>query len=315
MKSLWRTARLLFRRPPESLWEAVAKGADLARFGLEQREARTLVPGLRSPRIEVRGCVEVGGRRFETTRGRPAVSGTAWSALHFFEGDFEDLALEGVRVEDCVFEAVAWQGGRFESCLVERCTFERVGLAVAFIGRGGDAGTTYRKVEFRKVDFREAVVSGALFEDCSFEDCRFEGVRFQATRFRRCRFAGTMRNVRFECAGREGSGHGELEEVDFRAASFVSDVYFVGYDLDRVRLPESRDHLRLGDYRRRLACIVDAHRGRSDPFSKSVSAYFGGCLAWAGPRQEQGVFHRKELVAVWGTQDAARVAELLVAEP
>ena len=173
-------------------------------------------------------------------------------------------------------------------------------LTLNFGTRFWDPGIKAGVVDFSRSDMRGLISTTATYVDCNFSHARLDKIDFQSSSFIRCRFAGEVREVlfydnAFDPRKKEAN---PMEDVDFSQAQ-LRWVAFRRLNLDRVRLPESRDHLILKNYpcvlRKALAAVKDDESLHGRGLSRVLANY----LKWAGPNQQVGVLNRLNFLEVW----------------
>jgi uncharacterized protein YjbI with pentapeptide repeats len=272
-------------------------------------------------RVDLRGIAAPAPERLKTFEKKGWVVAELGGLLKF-EGvkltdlDFSGGRLESVRffnstVNNCRFDAAQCQDWRLWAVDVTDTSFVGADLRKAVLGAWYEGrGNLYRRVNFSSANLRSIVCPAATFVDCDLGDAQLTKVDFQSSSFIRCRFAGLLREVTFYDHGfKTGKPDPNLmEDVDFSEAELRM-VEFRRLDLDRVKFPTSTDHLTVHHYR----CVLEraVRELHTDANWKGLCAVMELMLKWAGPRQEQGVFNRRDFVEMADEGEAEFAVSLL----
>lgn len=172
-----------------------------------------------------------------------------------------------VALHRATLTSVDFRRARFDKfslggCLFDRCDFRGLTLdrrlAPLFVAL---PRSVFRNCNFDGADLRRALLGQSRFERCTFDDARIDGSQVEAAEFVDCRFAGPLDGVTFygAPAGSEAKRldpprrRNEFRGNDFRDAGLLDVAFVAGIDMDRQRFPDDELHVRVEDFRRRLA--------------------------------------------------------------
>jgi hypothetical protein len=172
-----------------------------------------------------------------------------------------------VALHRATLTAVDFRRARFDrfslgGCLFDRCDFRGLtldrNLAPLFVAL---PRSVFRDCYFDGADIRRARLGQSRFERCTFDDARLDASRAEAAEFIDCRFAGALDGVTFHGApsGPESKRleprrrRNEFRGNDFRDVELLDVAFVAGVDMDLQRFPEDELHVRVEDFRRRLA--------------------------------------------------------------
>lgn len=172
-----------------------------------------------------------------------------------------------VALHRATLTAVDFRRARFDKfslggCLFDRCDFRGLKLdhrlAPLFLAL---PRSVFRDCYFDAADMRRARLAQSRFERCTFDDARLDGVHAEAAEFIDCRFAGPLDDVTFygKPSGSEAERldprrrRNEFRGNDFRDAELLDVAFVAGVDMERQRFPDDELHVRVDDFRRRLA--------------------------------------------------------------
>jgi uncharacterized protein YjbI with pentapeptide repeats len=232
------------------------------------------------------------------------VRGVEWRGLVFDGAKLNTLRLHACRVIDCSFDNCQAQEWRTWATTFTNCSFKRADLRNSMLG-GVENGErcVYSAVDFSDADLRKTIYKAAGFERCQFRNTALAQVDFQTSTFVDCVFEGRLREVTFYARGYEGEAFPEnkMINVDFSRAQ-LHYVAFRGLTLDRVKLPEDRDHLVIRNVAETLDRMTAMLHAKRDPTATKLAAFLNIGRKWVPPNQTQKVINMKDLVETVGEE-------------
>jgi hypothetical protein len=274
-------------------------------------EGRADLRGLVVPAPRVASRQEIAGWFVEGLEDYPELGRVRLQALDLSGALITGLRLLGATVSDCRFDGATLRDLRAWETTIEDSSFAGADLRDSSLGGWPDPGepNRFERVDFSGADLRGVECQAACFSDCDFSGARLEKIEFGASNFVSCRFAGELREVLFyERIAHEPRARNEMRDVDFSQAE-LRWVEFRGLALDRVRLPESPDHLLVRHYPcavRRALAELDPDAG---PPVAGVRAALETELEWLNERRSIGIFHRHDYLERAGGDEELRVLE------
>jgi uncharacterized protein YjbI with pentapeptide repeats len=294
------------------VWTRLIRGASLDDLQLPKRNGRLDLSGLEVPssavlrefRVEDTPVVE---------RATLDVRGVEWRGLDFGGAKLSTLRLHGCRVVDCSFDNCQAQEWRAWATTFSDCSFRGADLRNAMLG-GVESGERclYSAVDFSGADLRKTIYKAAGFERCVFRNTALAQVDFQTSTFVECVFEGNLREVTFYARGYEGEAFPEnkMIDVDFSRAE-LHYVAFRGLTLDRVKLPEDRNHVVLRNVADTLDRLTAALQAKGDPTAMKLAAFLNIGRKWVPANQAQKVINIKDLVETVGEEGRDMLLGLL----
>jgi uncharacterized protein YjbI with pentapeptide repeats len=275
-------------------------GKALDDLALGEFQGRVDLRGLPAPVPTRLQRFESRGRFYEELGGLLRFEGCRLESLDLSGAFLDSLRFLHTRIADCRFDQARCQRWRMWAVDVSDTSFDEADLRNSVLGAWHDGrGDVFRTSSFRKANLREIISDAGTFVDCDFSHAKLIKIDFGSTSFIRCRFAGELREVIFWDHGFE-TGKPEpnqMEDVDFTEAR-LREVEFRRLNLDNVKLPASDEHVIVHRYR----CVLDRalHALADDPHpnAPALRAFLEVEARWVGPRQEVGVFSRRDLADI-----------------
>lgn len=144
-------------------------------------------------------------------------------AIYYKEKTFQKLDLSQSRFEDCSFEDTAIEGGCMNDCIFDGCTFENVTITGTQM-----AGSLFRNCTMKHVKFENIVFCGVGIEGHEseyFEPSEFRGCTFLTGSFRECQLANSIavncdvQELEFVDCNARDSGFLEMDGIAWRQES------------------------------------------------------------------------------------------------
>jgi uncharacterized protein YjbI with pentapeptide repeats len=312
--------------PYRTRWQT-SQGKELAqevwRLLMTNEPLRGLNLANNGGRIDLRGIVvpEVTKEKLPPFRNWGLQRLEGW--LEFRNVKFENIDFAGSDLRNARFFNSIIAGCRFDNADCEnwslkatdviRTTFVRTRLREAALGPWYEGhGNRYEFVDFSHADMRGLSSTTATYVDCNFSNARLEKLEFQSSSFIRCHFAGELREVLFYDRGfKTGKPDpNPMEDVDFSQAK-LRWVEFRHLNLDRVRLPDDRDHLIIKNYRCVLEKAIAIVKSSGERYAPGIAAVLQNRLKWIGPRQEIGIINRLDFRESGGEEEEHFLVESL----
>ena len=237
-------------------------------------------------------------------RGQVRFNGAHFEGLDLGHSELEYLHLLNSRIINCCFDNANCAKWGLWGTDVAHTSFINTNLRAAVLGPWYEnRGNTYQFVNFSRADMRDLVSPAATYMDCDFSNAKLDKVEFESSSFIRCRFAGELREVMFYDHGfKTGKPDpNPMEDVDFSEAK-LRWVDFRRLNLDRVKVPDDRDHVIVKYYRCVLERALAALKDNETPAGRGLMAVLKNDLKWIGPRREVGIFNRLDFREVWGEE-------------
>ncbi len=284
----------------------------LSDMGLGEIDGRVDLRGIAAPApVPLDTHEKKKGWLVQELGGLVKFEGAALTNLDFSGGRLEGLRFYNTTIANCRFDEARCQDWRLWAMDVTDTSFVGADLRKAVLGAWYKGrGDVYRRVNFSRANLRSIVCPAATFVDCDFGDAQLAKVDFQSSSFIRCRFAGLLREVTFYDHG-FNTGKPDpnpMEDVDFTEAELRM-VEFRRLNLDRVKFPQSIDHLIVHHYR----CVLERaiRELQTDARWRGLRVVMEHRLKWAGPRQKVGEFNRRDLLEMSDEAEAEYAEGLL----
>src|ERR1017187_7593352 len=214
--------------------------------------------------------------------------------LDFTGSQLPSIRFYGAEIRNCLFDDCKMADLRMWSTVVADSSFRCANLRGASLG-GIDNGKRNRFLgaDFSGADMRETGYKSASFEGCLFRRTRLEKTNFQGTNFADCRFEGEVRDVIFNRLAYKGEEFppNEMVSVDFSRAQ-LRYVDFRGLTMDRVLLPQDKEHVVLKNYAYAMDKILGVLREQEDSTAKKLVFVLENSRKWVVPNQVQGVINK-----------------------
>jgi uncharacterized protein YjbI with pentapeptide repeats len=286
-------------------------GKSLDDLQLGEHDGRVDLRGIAAPASERLGAFERKGWVVQEL-GRPLkFERVQLVNLDFSGGRLESFRFFNTTISHCRFDEARCQDWRLWAVDVTDTSFVGADLRKAVLGAWYEGrGDVYQRVNFSHANLRSIVCPAAAFIDCDFGDAQLAKVDFQSSGFVRCRFAGMLREVMFHDHGYKTGkpDPNPMEDVDFSEAELRM-VEFRHLNLDRVKFPNSSDHMVVHHYRCALERAV--RDLESDTAHRGLRTVLEHELKWAGSHQKVGVFNRRDFVEMF-EEDGADFAVALL---
>jgi uncharacterized protein YjbI with pentapeptide repeats len=295
----------------QEIFGRLRRGDGLDDLHLGVHDGRVDLRGIRAPSPERLKSYETGGLVVAELGGLLEFQSARLADLDFSGGRLESFRFFNSAIDNCRFDDAICQDWRLWAVDITNVGFIGADLRNSVLGSWyQERENIYRRVNFSAANLRSIVSPAATFIDCDFGDAKLAKVDFQSSSFIRCRFAGLLREVMFYDHGfKTGKPDpNPMEDVDFSEAELRM-VEFRRLDLDRVRFPTGNDHIVVLNYR----CVLEraVRELKADDRWKGLRVLMEHSLKWAGPRQEQGVFNRRDLVEMADEAEAEFAVSLL----
>jgi uncharacterized protein YjbI with pentapeptide repeats len=295
------------------VWKRLTQGKPVESLGLHSKSGRLYLGGLLAPEPSVAKTVREIHADISELSGLTVLREVTWKSLDFSSSRLNGLRFFNCTINDCVFDECRCQDWRLWGTTIGRTTFRCADLRRSALGGVlEDRRNSFQEVDFTEADLRQSVYVSADFVGCKFKDTRLTKVNFGGSSFTDCSFEGELREVCFNRKGFkvEALPPNEMVRVDFSAAQLRS-VEFRGLDLDTVRFPNDDNHVLLSCYPQVLDRLLNGLRDQTDPIAKMLVAYFGVYRKWVGPKQQLGVFNKKDIIEAVGEDGLHRVMEII----
>jgi hypothetical protein len=296
------------------VWECLVAGRPLDGLGLPIVAGRIDLRGLSAPRPKVVGEREQGALRVTQLGNLVRIRAAHWSGIDFSNAHLASLRFFDSIIENCSFGAAECSDWRMWGTTVRDTEFRGTNLRESALG-GIENG---KRNSFIRVSFDEADLRGTTYTSCDmlkskFLRCNLAKVDFNGAVFSDCVFEGQLDAVIFHDRAFRGEAYpaNEMANVDFRKASFRH-VEFRGLDVDTVRWPEDDNHVLIQDYKATLERGLALIKDRTDVEARGLRRALEIRLKWAGPRQEQGVLNKLDLVRAAGPELASEFLRAVV---
>jgi uncharacterized protein YjbI with pentapeptide repeats len=242
--------------------------------------------------------IEFRGVRLE----RLDLGGAQLQSFRFYSSEISNCRLVGANCRD-------W---RLWDSRVSDSSFATSNLREAAVGTWHDGRyNKWQRVDFSGSDFRVGVNRSALYEDCEFSGANLANVEFSQCALSRCRFGGDMAHVTFD--GRDLKSRPApppMSDVDFSGA-FFDQVEFLGFDLERVTLPNDPDIRLISRYK----CVVEhglrALQDNESSSARILRAQFQNRMRMMRSDQDAKVFNRRDYVNFGGDELAGLADRVL----
>lgn len=309
LASRWKTS--VGEQRAEEIFARLLSGSRLDDLKLSEHDGRLDLRGIAAPLPERIKTFEKKGWVVAQLGGLLTFEGAKLADLDFSGARLESFRFFNSIVNNCRFDMAQCRDWRLWAVDVTDTTFVGADLRNAVLGAWYEGrGNLYQRVNFSGANLRSIVCPAATFVNADFGDAQITKVDFQSTSFIRCRFAGLLREVMFYDHGfKTGKPDpNPMEDVDFSEAELRM-VEFRRLDLDRVRFPVGTDHLIVRHYR----CVLEraVRELRTDAKWKGLRADMEFRLKWAGRRQEQGLFNRRDFVEMADEAEAEFAVSLI----
>ncbi len=176
--------------------QAAEAGWRLDGLGLEARDNRVVVEGLRVPQPEPYHKQPVGDLDVEFTSGTFRIWRKSWRDLHFVGCDLSETSLSSSKVINCVFEKCKLQHASLWTCQITDCRFIRCDLKDMVPG-GVDffcnTPNKFTRAVFERCDLRHSHHGHESYSHCQFLGCRLDLVDFMGAVFEDCLFEGVLK--------------------------------------------------------------------------------------------------------------------------
>jgi uncharacterized protein YjbI with pentapeptide repeats len=215
------------------------------------------------------------------------------NSVHFIESE----------ISNCRFDRCDLRGLRLWATTIRESSFRGANLRDTPLGVAAVEGPYRGKrnafvgVDFTEADLRGTVYVATSFERCTFRRAKLVKIDFGTSTFSDCQFEGDLREVIFWRSDLFARGFpedafppNEMVNVDFSRAKFRW-VEFRRLTLERVRLPNDREHIVIDDFATVLVAIFEIG------------------LRWAVPKA-RGSLNTQDLAEA-GEDAVERVLELL----
>jgi uncharacterized protein YjbI with pentapeptide repeats len=295
------------------VFKRLVVGQSLSDLNLGQYEGRVDLRGIRAPQVTKEELGSFRGWSVEKLQGYLEFRNVRFENLDFSRAELRYCRFFTSRIVNCRFDGARCESWGLWGVDVINSSFRGAGLRDAALGPWYEGrGSTYRSVDFSRADIRGATSSSATYVDCDFSNSRLDKIDFQSSSFVRCRFAGSVREVLFYdlAFGTKKQNPNLMEDVDFSEAQ-LHWVAFRRLNLDRVRLPEDKNHLIVKNYRCVLQRALAAVKDDESRHGRGLRRVLANYLKWAGPKQAVGVFNRLDFAEAWGKEGEEFAVELL----
>lgn len=227
--------------------QAAEAGWRLDGLGLEARDNRVVVEGLRVPQPEPYHKQPVGDLDVEFTSGTFRIWRKSWRDLHFVGCDLSETSLSSSKVINCVFEKCKLQHASLWTCQITDCRFIRCDLKDMVPG-GVDffcnTPNKFTRAVFERCDLRHSHHGHESYSHCQFLGCRLDLVDFMGAVFEDCLFEGVLKETIFRRTDPFQRGGRSCENrflrCDLRRAKLI-DCQFFHIEFDPAILPEDED--------------------------------------------------------------------------
>ena len=300
-------------RLAREVFERLIAGVPLSDLQLGEHEGRIDLRGLHAPDVIKEQLPPFRNWSLQKLKGALEFRNARWDSMDLSGSHLKYARFFDSQITNCRFDYSDCQDWGLWGTDVTKTTFIAANLSNAVLGPWYQGrGNTYNFVDFSRADFGGIVSTTATYIDCDFANAKLEKIEFQSSAFIRCRFAGEVREVIFYDHGfKTGKPDpNPMEDVDFSRAQ-LRWVEFRRLNLDRVRLPESRDRLILKNYPCVLRKALAAVKDDESLYERGLTRVLGNDLKWVGPNQQIGVLNRLDFHEAWGADGEIFAVELL----
>ncbi len=294
-------------------WHRLGQGRSLEGLGLPSSAGRIDLTGLQLPEPAVVGRRHTSVADVAQIEPNATVRGARWRDLDFSGSKLNGLRLFDCEIHNCRFDNCQLRDLRIWSTKITGTSFLRSDLQGAALG-GVESGrrNLFAEVDFSNADLRRTSYTAAAFQGCLFHNTKLDKVDFQTSTFSRCRFEGELNEVLFYRQGFKGEAFppNDMIDVDFSGAK-LRYVEFRGLALDRVHLPDDREHVILENYAAVVDNLLAFLKEQSGTSSKKLAGYFGVMKKWTPPDRTRGVISLLDIADLAGADGVRQVREFL----
>ena len=297
----------------QEVWRRLAGGESLRDLAIPEYEARLDLRGISVPEVTKEELPPFRNWGLHKLHGPLEFRNVHFDGIDFTGSDLAHVQFFNSKITECRFDGALCGNWGVRAADIIRTSFVDAKLRDAVLGPWYQGrGNRYQFVDFSRADMRGLISTTATYVDCNFSHARLDKIDFQSSSFIRCRFAGEVREVlfydnAFDPRKKEAN---PMEDVDFSQAQ-LRWVAFRRLNLDRVRLPENRDHLVLKNYPCVLRKALAAVKDDESLYGRGLTRVLGNDLKWVGPNQQIGVLNRLDFLEVWGAEGEIFAVELL----
>lgn len=282
--------------------------------GFGFHEGRIDLRGLEVSSPVIGGTVSAGGTTFKSLSGVVEVRDAEWNGLDLSQARLGSFKLFDSEISNCWFDQAYCRGWRLWDSRVGHSSFGAADLRDAAIGTGTRAGSVaWRDVSFDLADMRGVLAKGALIERCTFRGSKLSNSEFLQSTLRDCVFAGTLRDVLFDC--REVDSRptpGVLVNLDFSQSTF-EDVEFRGAHFEGLKLPSVAGIYVIPAFPQVARRALELLDGNTSMGARMLRAQFANSLKLPGSADSVDIFNRRDYLASGG-ESLADLAETVFME-